>query len=170
MNQAEFSVASSSQQHPRKAPLTPAPVTELHRHGHISFVASLSFQSGQAAGTIQTSAQHSVPNAASFLGTGMTPGSRQAPAEGLRELWDQPRSRCSRSWRRHRAPSAGVSLRLPRISGSSEAASRGCDRQRRPIPAATQPADLQGLGAALMSFRPRGGCSARTPRRRLVRR
>lgn len=130
------------------------------------------FQSEQPAGMIQTSAQHTVQNAASFLDTGITPGSRQAPAGRRRELLNHPKSSCSRSCRRRRAalPCAGVSLPLPRISRSSEAASQGCDWQKRPIPPANQPADFQGLGAALMSFRPRGGRFARTPRQRLIRR
>lgn len=54
---------------------------------------------------------------------------------------------------------AVVSLPLPHIYKSIEAALQGGDWQKRPIPPANQPPDLQGLRAALMSFQPRGDAS-----------
>lgn len=54
------------------------------------------FQNKQPAGMIQTSVQHSVQNAASFLDTGITAGSRQAPAKALGELGKHPEPSCSR--------------------------------------------------------------------------
>lgn len=116
------------------------------------------FQSEQPAAMIQTSARHTVQNAASFLDTGIKPGSLAAPAESLRELRAQARSSCC-SGGPAALPCARVAS-VPAISRSGEAAPQGCDWQERPIPAAHQPAHFQGLGAALMSFS-RGGDARR---------
>lgn len=132
-----------------KAPLAPAPATELYRHSHISFIPSLSF----------SRASSRLERFKPLLGTAFK---MQLPprTRGLRELRTEPRSGCPRSCRLCRSQ-----LRSPGVAGRLLGAVIGSSRRFLPL---ISPADFQGLGAALMSFRPRvgGGDARRRPIRR----